>query len=517
MRRTRQRGLGPFATGVLVLVLVALGTYVGFTKSIPFRHHYTVGAVFTTANNIRPGSPVRIAGVNVGKVVSVDHTVRGDQAATVKMRIDKKGLPIHRDAQFAIRPRIFLEGNFFVDVKPGSPSAPVLRDGDTVPVNQTHAPVQLDQVLTSLQSATRADLQRLLRELSIGLSGPGARGFNRSIPSWKPAYEGSAIVNDALLGQTPHDLSGYLRGAQRVADALDRSPAQLRDLVTSFNATAGAFAAQDAALSQAVAELPRTLRVGRPALAALNAAFPPLRRLIRDLRPAVRSSGPTLDASLPLVRQARGLVQDAELRGLARDLRPTVPSLAALQEATVPLLAQVRPASSCQNDVILPWTHDTIQDQTFPAVGPVYVESTKPFGGLAAESRSGDANGQWFRVMVSPGDYATPVGANRFLMTSSPLLGVNPPPPLTKTPFRPDVPCETQDPPDLRSIPGQLPHAQQVQPATTPVAQAILQHFRGQDAKALAHALRASRADRQEASVLRAAIDTLTRPIPPGR
>jgi phospholipid/cholesterol/gamma-HCH transport system substrate-binding protein len=510
MRRTRQRGPGPFTTGLLVLVLVAIGTYFGFTKSIPFRHHYTVGAVFTTANNVRPGSPVRIAGVNVGKVVSVDHTGKGDQAATVRMRIDQKGLPLHRDAQFAIRPRIFLEGNFFVDVKPGSPSAPVLRDGDTVPVNQTHAPVQLDQVLTSLQTATRADLQRLLRELSTGLSGPGARGFNRSIPFWKAAYENSAIVSDATLGETPHDLSGYLRGAQRVADALDRSPGQLRDLVTSFNATAGAFAAQDTALSQAVAELPRTLRAGRPALAALNAAFPPLRRLVRDLRPAVHSSGPTLDASLPFVRQARGLVQDAELRGLARDLRPTVPSLAALQDASIPLLQQVRPASSCQNDVILPWTHDTIQDQTFPAVGPVYVESTKPFGGLAAESRSGDANGQWFRVMVSPGDYATPTGANRFLMTSSPLLGVNPPPPLTKTPFRPDVPCETQQQPDLRSTPGQLPQAQKVTPADTPTARAILQHFRDLDAKTLTHVLKATKADGQQGSVLRSAIDKLS-------
>ena len=42
------------------------------------------------------------------------------------MEIDEKGLPIHKDATLKIRPRIFLEGNFFVDLKPGSPSSPTL-------------------------------------------------------------------------------------------------------------------------------------------------------------------------------------------------------------------------------------------------------------------------------------------------------------------------------------------------------------------------------------------------------
>ena len=71
-------------------------TYFGFTKAIPFKHHYTVQAVFPSANGIRTGSPVRVAGVNVGKVTGVSHVEDGKQAALVTMRIDKKGLPIHR-------------------------------------------------------------------------------------------------------------------------------------------------------------------------------------------------------------------------------------------------------------------------------------------------------------------------------------------------------------------------------------------------------------------------------------
>jgi virulence factor Mce-like protein len=459
MRRKQRKGMPPFAAGLLTLAVLAVGTYLGFTKSIPFRHHYTLQAVFPSANNIRPGSPVRIAGVNVGKVTKVGHVEEGQQAALVTMRIDKKGLPIHRDARMKIRPRIFLEGNFFVDISPGSPGSPLVHDGDRIPINQTSTPVQLDQVLDTLQAPTRADLQALLRELSRGLSGQGAGGYNRSIPYWRPAYRDSAIVADALQGTQAHDLSRYIDKAGQTAAAIDRNREQLKSLVTDFDTTAAAFAARDQQLSNAVAELPRTLQAGMPALAALNRSFPAVRGLIRAARPAVRSSGPAIDASMPLVRQARGLVSKPELRGLSHDLRPLVPSLTQLNQRSTPLFSQVSEASSCQNEVILPWSKDKIQDKTFPALGPVYEEATKPLPGLAGESRSGDANGQWFRVMLTTPKFAYPFGTDKFFLTGQQLQGVNPPTPKNhaRPPLRADVPCETQQPPDLRTVPDAAP------------------------------------------------------------
>jgi virulence factor Mce-like protein len=505
MRRNQRRGLSFFQAGLLTLVLVAIGTYLGFTKSIPFRHHYTVGAVFRTANNVKPGSFVRIAGVNVGKVTSVERVDGDKQAALVKMRIDDKGLPIHKDARASIRPRIFLEGNFFVDLQPGSPSAPVIGDGDVLPINQTHAPVQLDQILTSLQAPTRRQLQDLLDELSTGVDRSGGAGLNRSIRYWKPAYRDGAIVANAQLGEHPHDLSGYLRSSSEVAAALDRDPVALQGLISDFDVTAAALAREQSALSAAIAELPRTLRAGLPALAALNAAFPPVRRFVAAFRPATRSSGPAIDASLPLVRQLRGLVSRPELRGLVSDLRPTVPALTRLNERSVPLYEQVRAASSCQNEQILPWTHDTIQDVVFPAPGPVYVESTKALPGLAGESRAGDANGQWFRVLLTGGNYTYPQPGGQFLQSSAPLMGVNPPPPATKTPMRPDVPCETQAKPDLRSIPGELPAAHKVQ-VTDAAAWA---KFKASALDELRRTIDLRRVGAKDRSVLSAALEAL--------
>jgi phospholipid/cholesterol/gamma-HCH transport system substrate-binding protein len=473
----RRGGLPPFAVGLGVLVVLAIGIYLGFTKEIPFRHHYTIEAVFPSANNIRVDSPVRVAGVNVGKVTRIAHVEDGRQAALVTMRIDKKGLPLHRDARLKIRPRIFLEGNFFVDVSPGSPSAPALHDGDRIPINQTSAPVQLDQVLSVLQAPTRRDLQGLLRELSSGLSGDGARGYNRSIPYWEPAYRDSSVVADALQGTEQHDLSRVIGKAGATAQAIDRNREQLKSLVTDFDTTAAAFAARDTDLSAAVGELPRTLRAGMPALAALNRSFPAVRGLVRAARPAVRSSGPTLDAALPFVRQARGLVSKPELRGLSSDLRPVVPPLTQLNERSAPLYDEVSQASSCQNEVVLPWSRETIEDKTFPAHGPVYQEATKPLPGLAGESRSGDANGQWFRVMLDTPKFAYPFGTEKFFLTGQPLQGVNPPVPKNhaRPPLRADVPCETQEVPDLRTIPSAAPEGYKIADLSPAAAQGALQ------------------------------------------
>ena len=117
--RNRKRSLSPFAAGAITLVIVAIAVYLGFTKQVPFVHHYTVQAVFPTANNIRKASPVRIAGVDIGKVTKIERVAPGRPGALVTMQIKDNGLPLHKDATFKIRPRIFLEGNFFIDVQPG--------------------------------------------------------------------------------------------------------------------------------------------------------------------------------------------------------------------------------------------------------------------------------------------------------------------------------------------------------------------------------------------------------------
>lgn len=443
--------------GLVALAVISVAVYLGVTKAIPFKSHYVVHAAFQSSNNIRPGSPVRIAGVEVGKVTGVERANAHGEGAILTMQINDEGRPIHADATAKIRPRIFLEGNFFVDMTSGSPSAPELEDGGTIPVQQTATPVQLDEVVTALQSDTREDLKILLDEYGKALDGAGAKGFNQSIPYWEPAYRDGSVVADALRGETGRDLSGYVKNAGATAKALDRNREQLKSLVTDFNTTAAAFAREDTNLNAAVAELPRTLRASYPALGALNESFPPLRALARELRPGVQNSSETLDVATPFIAQLRGLVSEPELRGLAADLRPTVPDLAALTERSVPLNREVRRVASCQNEVIHPWSMDTVPDKQFPAEGKVYEEAPKPLPGLAGESRSADANGSWFRVLASGGKNLVTFKPGVFGTTPEPLLGANPPKPTKRPPLNGSVPCETQETPDLRTNPAPPP------------------------------------------------------------
>ena len=154
--------------------------YFGFTKHIPFKHGFRLNAQFASAINIKPKSPVRIAGVNVGKVTGIK---RQGSTGLVSMEIESRGLPIHSDATVKIRPRIFLEGNWFVELQPGSPSTKTLSSGATLPSTQSSDPVQLDQVLDALNTDTRANLQDFLIGYGDGLTRkPSKRRRRRTGP-----------------------------------------------------------------------------------------------------------------------------------------------------------------------------------------------------------------------------------------------------------------------------------------------------------------------------------------------
>src|SRR5215213_3588712 len=251
-------GVSPFKAGIIGIAVIALVTFFGFTRYNPLKHPFQLKAAVRSANNLQRNSPVRIAGVNIGKVKKVE-AIKGG-GAVVTMEIEKPGLPIHKDAQLKIRPRIFLEGNFFVDIQPGTPSAPVFHTGDTVPIQQTSTPVQFGQLLTALQSDTRQDLQTFLYEYAQkGLGNGGAEAYNKALDDAPEALRNASIANEASLGQRPHDLSNVLRGQQRLSRSLSANPPALKGLITNLNLTAQAFARESSALEATIPQLRDTL------------------------------------------------------------------------------------------------------------------------------------------------------------------------------------------------------------------------------------------------------------------
>ena len=461
MRRRRGRGLvSPFAAGMIAIAVVAVVTWFAYSRQIPFSNPYEVTAVFKNANELKPRSPVRIAGVEVGKVTNVQPLEDGSGFARVTMRIKDEGRPIKRDAELRIRSRLFLEGNYFVDVAPGSPSEPELSDDAVIPPQQTTSPVQFGQVLNALQRDTREELQTFLREYSEALRGSGARGFNNAIKYWERAYKANALVNRATLGLEEHDLQKVLRGQGKVFGALSEDTEALKDFITGLNRTMRAFASQEDNLRQAIPALRDVLKVGRPALQSLNRAFPSIRAFARDALPGMRSNNATLDAQIPFVKQLRGLVSDDELGTLAPLLRDTVPTIAKLNKSQARSFEQSRALASCQNRVLLPFSKEPIPDPDFPENSgqPFFKQSPRAFVGLSGESRSQDANSPFFRVIAGGGPTTLvstgETGEQYFSQPLFPLDGVRPVMPPKRPVFRPNVPCELQDPPDLNAVGG---------------------------------------------------------------
>jgi phospholipid/cholesterol/gamma-HCH transport system substrate-binding protein len=486
--RKDRSGMNPFTAGAVVLVIVLIAVYFGFTKHIPFTHGFRMKGVFTSAVSIRKNSPVRIAGVNVGKVTGVSRYKDSD-ASVVSMELQDRALPIHKDATMKIRPRIFLEGNFFVDLRPGTPTSPTVHDGATIGISQTATPVQLDEVLTSLQSDARADLQQVLQVFGGALTqqptaaqdaqqDPAVRGLtaaqalNKTYIYSPAALKNSTIVNNAFLGSSPNDLSKLLASFGKVAGALDANESALQNFITNFNVTTGAFAAQQSNLSATVRLLAPTLANASNTFDALNRAFPPTRAFALEILPGVRETPATIDASFPWIAQSKAWLSKGELGTLAPLLSQTTPNLASLTDQTTVLLPQVNLLSKCVTNVILPTGDVVIQDggannPNLHTGVANYKEFWYTMVGLAGEGQNFDGNGMYVRFQPGGGPFTVSTGPST--LSGQQLFGNAVSPPLGTRPrygkepaYNPNVPCYKNQIPDLNGPAAEIGPAETV-------------------------------------------------------
>ena len=453
-----------FVAGVLAIVITFCACWLAF-KGAPWKDAWELRAVVRQATELGPRSPVRSAGVEVGKVESVE-SGEGD-TSVVTLALEDDALPIHEDATIKVRPRIFLEGNFFVDLKPGTPGAPTVDEGYTLPVAQTAAPVQLDQILSTLQTDTRANLKLLLKGLGEGFADGGAQSLNKA---WEPADEAftqGAIAAEAFRGTRDENLSELFEAGGDVAAALVRGR-RLPTLIEGLNRSARALASRRAQLSASLPELDRLLEEADPALDAFNAAFPPTRALVRDARPGVQAAPLTLELAIPVLEQARRLVAPSELPALLDELDPAVRSLAQLEPDLTELLGDVTPVTECLRLNAVPTLTSTIDDPPNTTGEPIYRELLYGVVGLSSASQNFDGNGPAVRyhagggdTTVTTGDVAS-IGESLVGLTDEPILGSRPRWTGVRPPFRPDVPCVSQDPPDLTAETGPAPQQQRV-------------------------------------------------------
>ena len=138
------RERSPVVIGILSIIGIAGGTALAFSlDKIPFvKQSYTLMAEFADAAGLNPENQVRVAGIKVGTVESVE---LDGAKVVVEMEIDN-GTEIPEDATAEIKLATLL-GTKFVEID-GVGGDPFLADGDVIPLERTEIPYETYQAAT---------------------------------------------------------------------------------------------------------------------------------------------------------------------------------------------------------------------------------------------------------------------------------------------------------------------------------------------------------------------------------
>ena len=153
---------------VMLVALAVLGYFVLRIEDISLSRSRTtreVKAVFDDVAGLDQESAVRIAGVRKGHVKNIK--VRPDGRAEVTLQVDDD-VPLHANAQAKVA-NLGLLGEKYIELDPGTPSAPVLAEGAvTLPGTQ---PATFDDV-TDQVAAIAADVKAITTSLRAVVGGP---------------------------------------------------------------------------------------------------------------------------------------------------------------------------------------------------------------------------------------------------------------------------------------------------------------------------------------------------------
>ena len=371
-------------TGAIFVAVIAIFLWILYTKpSIPFVSGggHTLTADFAYGANVQPVStPVRYHGVDVGAVTSVGRAPSG-RGVRVKMNITKSGVHLHRDASLSIRWRTLLGRNMYIDIDPGSASAPALQDS-YIPASQTSSQVELDTALEPLNAQGRAALQVMLSQFDASFSDPKA--VKSTIDAAAPALTPAGPALQALRGtDAPNDLPNVIRGTNRTAEGLARDEAALGALVEEGRVALGVTAAQRADLAATVNTAPAAMQQARSTMTRLVTTLNILDPLATKLTPGVaKLDGAAQRAQAALAAATPTL---ADLQPTFRDLRPAVAQLDVAAKQGAPAFSPLNSTMDRVKTTFIPWLNaknDENKRPNYQNVGPAVssVDSATSWG-----------------------------------------------------------------------------------------------------------------------------------------
>jgi ABC-type transporter Mla subunit MlaD len=341
--------------------------------------------------------------------------------------------------------------------------------------------VQIDEVLTALQSPVRADLGRLLESYGNALTHEpsaaedadqlpmvkglsGGQALNKTFRYGGEAGKYSSQVTQALTGTQEGDLARLVSGAGRTFNAFSADQAALQGLIDNFDVFTGALANQSENIQTTVHELAPTLQTAHTSLVSLDRSLPPLRTYAIELTPAVAELPGLINASKPWLAQVRPLLSEKEAGGAVRLLSESTPGLAGATQAGKSIaLPQGNQLSQCTTKVLVPTSEEPIEDR-FSEGGPNYRDFWYLLSNFASAGQNFDGNGPYVRAQGGGGPvlieefnptFKKPPLQHQFSRAIEKPLGTQPQ--IQGRPeAKPEVRCETNPVPDINSGPGQV-------------------------------------------------------------
>ena len=304
--------------------------WLSFGGTVPLEAKgYRFNIIFPQANQLAVQADVRISGVPVGTVVTLNPTPNGETIATIQMQ--PRYSPVHTDATAILRAKTLL-GETFVALNPGSHSAPAIPEGGTLARTQVAPSVQLDEIYRTFDPQTRAAFQTWIVSQAAGVNGQGA-ALNAALGELDPFVNDLEQVTATLQSQNGA-VAALVRNTGIVFDALAQRNNQLRDLVTASHATFGATAAASNELAAAFTLLPTFEQRSQAAFRRLDAFAANTSPLLTQLAPAEV-------ALTPVLRNLEKLSPSLErlFVGLGPFTQASKPGLPAFDN----VLAQLRP------------------------------------------------------------------------------------------------------------------------------------------------------------------------------
>ncbi len=314
--------------GLLLLLWIAFGGAVPL-KPEGFRFR----TAFPEATTLSLEADVRLAGVNIGKVKKLELS-QGVPRTLVELEIDDEYAPIPTDTRAILRQKTLL-GETFVELSPGSVSAPKLPENAQIAQGNVEDTVELDEILRIFDNPTKQGFATWVSELRKASEGKGGENFNEALGNL-PAFarDGADVLE--VLDQQEAVLTEWISNTGPVFDALNRRDGELADLVVNQSRFFSATQARDDELAETIKVFPDFLDQTRLTQARLADFSENTRPLIRDLRPVADDLGPTVRDLGNLGPDLKNFFED--LDPLIEESRVTLPQGARFLRGLGPVL-----------------------------------------------------------------------------------------------------------------------------------------------------------------------------------